>query len=130
MVTNIPERPSILSRPYSERQMIVVTEDEVVDALYQAELEVATQANHGGGPLQLSLEVSNIALRILFGPSVTTLAELAVEAVKAWRRAQDRGIPIRQVGKSEANQLTFPPATPATRSCMLAILRCQTYITP
>ena len=112
MLTQIPERPSILSRPYSERQMIVVTEDEVVNALYQAELEVAAQAEHGSGAVQLGVEVSNIALRILFGPSVTILAELTVEAVKAWKRAQERGIPIRQVGKSEANQLTFPPGHP------------------
>ena len=112
MLTEIPGRPSILSRPYSERQMIVVTEDEVVDALYQAELEVAAQADHGSGAVPLAVEVSNIALRIMFGPSVTTLAELAVEAVKAWRRAQERGIPIRQVGKSEAKTLTFPPGHP------------------
>ena len=112
MLTEHRERQSLLSLPYSERQMIVVTEDEVVDALYQAELEVAAQADHSSGAVQLGIEVSNVALRILFGPSATTLAELAVEAIKAWKRAQERGIPIRQVGKSEANELTFPPGHP------------------
>lgn len=110
MVTEFPESPPILSQPYSERQMIVVTEDEVADALYRAEVEAAAQTDDGSGALSFGAEVSKIAISILF-PSVA-IAELAAEAVKAWKRAHERGIPIRHVGKSEAHTLTFPPGHP------------------
>ena len=110
MVTEFPDRPPILSRPYSERQMIVVTEDEVADALYRAERLASAQTEFSGEALTFGARVSEIAIRILF-PSAT-LARFAVEVVKALKRAHESGIPIRHVGKSEAITLAFPPGHP------------------
>lgn len=96
-------RQTVHSRPYSERQMIVVTDDDVAEALYRAE----TKSLESWG-VNSWLEVVS---RILLPPSFI-LEELAMEAIKAWKRARENKIPIVHIGKSEAAGLKFPPGHP------------------
>ena len=107
-----PKRPTLLSLPYSERQMIVVTDDEVVEALHEAELEASSETDVVHGSSEVALRVSEIAIGILLGGPSTALMKIEEEGIRAWRRARERGIPIRQVGKSEATELDFRPAIP------------------
>lgn len=106
------KRPALQSLPYSDRQMIVVSDDEVVEALHEAELEASSETEVEHGSSEVVLRISEIAIRMLFGGPSTALVEIAEEGIKAWRRAREQGIPIRQVGKSEANDLDFPPGHP------------------
>ena len=91
----------VLSRPYSERQLIVVTDDEVAAALQRAQDEAASVDGKG---------VVEIALGILRPISIAAI--LADEVVKAWKRAHDGGIPVLYVGKTEAAKLVFQPGNP------------------
>ena len=90
--------PTLQSRPYSERQMIVVTDDDVAEALHRAENEPSERR---GGP-----SLSDIVLSLLL-PTPYVVGKLAVEAIRAWKRAQEYDIPIVHVGKSQAAELKF-----------------------
>ena len=96
-------RPSVLSRPYSERQMIVVTDDDVAEALHRAENE-RSQRKEG-------LSRSDIALLVL-SPTSFVAEKLVNEAIKAWKRALEYDIHILHVGESESAELKFPLGHP------------------
>ncbi len=98
-------KSTILSRHYSDRQMIVVTDDDVVAALHEAESKAAADKTVDWP------KVSEVATRIMLG---SIIVELAMESIKAWQRAKESGIPILYIGKSEATELTFPPGHPRT----------------
>ena len=105
MNTESKESASFLERPYSDRQMIVVTDDAVVEAVHKAELE-ALEKEHNVNWLQ----IGEIALKSLF-PGMLA-AEVIKEAIKAWSRARASGIQVLQIGKSQAARLEFPPGHP------------------
>ena len=96
------KRPRVLARPYSERQMIVVTDDKIVDAMEKAEREASRQKR--------SPSVADIAIRLLLPTEF--VIEAAIEGIKALIRAQEKGIRILQIGNSEAVELVFPPGHP------------------
>ena len=96
---------AFLERPYSDRQMIVVTDDAVVEAVRRAELEVLEKKRSGNWP-----QILELTLKIVLAPSPIT--EITREAIKAWQRARESGVQILQIGKSEAAHLTFPPGHP------------------
>ena len=115
-------RQSLSSLPYSERQMIMVTEDEVVDALYQVEFEEQDHDDHHDHDNQyvrLALDIIKNSARAL-SPLSVVLEKLIFEAIDAWKRAREDGIPIRMVGKSEASKLTFPPGHPRNKVMYIA----------
>ena len=105
MNTESGESASFLERPYSDRQMIVVTDDAVVEAVHRAELE-ALEKDHTVNWLQ----IGEIALQSLFPSRLA--AEVIKEAIKAWSRARASGIQVLQIGKSLAAHLEFPPGHP------------------
>ena len=101
-------RPPILSRPYSDRQMIVVVEDTVADMMQEMKLKEDTQKENDHSTFETVLET---ALLVTF-PTPTILVKTARQLVRSWQRARDQGIPVLQIGKSEACQLDFPLGHP------------------
>lgn len=95
---------AFLERPYSDRQMIVVTDDAVVEATRQAEREALEKKREANWS-----QIAEIALKILFD---SMIAEITKEAIKAWQRARESGVQILQISKSEAAHLDFPPGHP------------------
>ena len=91
-------KPTVQSRPYSERQMIVVTDDDLAETLHKAENEPSER--------KAEASFSDIALAMLL-PTSYVVEKLAVEAIKAWKRAQEYDIQIVHVGRSQAAELKF-----------------------
>lgn len=97
----------ILDLPYSDRQLIVVTNDEVVKASRDAEKQAAER----GKGVDWA-KIGELAVRTLLGGPGLLLAEVTKEAIKAWSRARQSGIQILQVGKTESKIINFPPGHP------------------
>lgn len=95
------EKP-LLSRPYSERQLIVITDDKVAAAL-----ERAAEGEDGAASIDW-MAVAETAWRILRPFSLAWFDE----AVKLWKRAREGDVPVLYVGKTEAQQLAFQPGNP------------------
>ena len=95
-------KPTLLQRPYSERQKIVISTDRITAAMREAEAELLASVT--------PLGVADIALRILFPTGY--LVKSAVEEIKTWTSAKDNEVPILYVGESEASEVVFPPGHP------------------
>jgi len=98
----------LLDLPYSDRQLIVVTNDEVVKTARDAE----KQAIESGKGVDWTKIGEFTVKTFLFGPSGLLIAEVTKKAVKAWSRARKNGIQILQVGKTESKTINFPPGHP------------------
>jgi hypothetical protein len=96
-----------LDLPYSDRQLIVVTDDEVVKASRDAERQVAER----GKGVDWA-KIGELAVRTLMGGPGLLLAEITKEAFKAWSKARESGIQILQLGKTESKTINFPPGHP------------------
>ena len=112
MANRSDQRLELRQRSYFERQMIVVTEDAVIRALDQATPEPTEQKSRKD---KILLEVSlgpglGLGLEIPLLDVVMGVADLTAAALKAWRRASESGLHILPVGRSQALELTFPPA--------------------
>lgn len=98
-----------LELPYSSRQLIVVTDDVIVEAAKQEERK-AVQVRQDG------LDWKKITEAIVFDviplPLGRTIAEVTREAIKAWGRARDNGLLVLPVGSTTAKLLSFPPGHP------------------
>jgi len=100
---------NILDLPYSERQLIVVTEDAIAEAAKKEErksIEVSKQGVDWARIAEASL------LDVLPIPFSRVITEVSREAIKAWGRARDRGLNVLPVGKSKIQQIAFPPGHP------------------
>lgn len=97
----------LLDHPYSDRQLIVVTDDEVVKASRDAEKQAAER----GKGVDWA-KIGEFAVRTLLGSPGLLIAEVTKEAIKAWSRARESGIQILQVGKTESKIINFPPGHP------------------
>lgn len=93
----------ILDLHYSERQLIVVQPDEVVDATRKA-----CEKSSDPSWLQSAATISRNALRFTFVGQV----EYAISSVVAWANARQSGVDVLQVARAEAAALTFPPGHP------------------
>lgn len=98
---------SLLERPYSDRQMIVVTDDAVVEAARRAELEALEKERTVNWS-----KIGELAVKALLGGTGFLIAEVTKEAIKAWSRARASGVQVLQIGKSEAAHIAFPPGHP------------------
>lgn len=99
----------LLSRPYAERQRIVVADDAVVAAEQEAE---TTAAETGAGVNwgQVAAKALSIAV-----PVAGVAIEIGVEAVAAAARARNEGLDVLTVSRTEAQPLTLPPGHPRDR---------------
>lgn len=98
---------SVLDLAYSDRQLIVVTDDAVLEATEKAELAALNDQRTVNWA-----RLGEAAAKVVFGSTGLLLAEVTREALKAWGRARASGLQVRQVGKSQAGHIAFPPGHP------------------
>jgi hypothetical protein len=99
------DHKSLISRPYAERQFVVVMPDEIVEAQRQPQEGKADKSFDWSG-LAMS------AVGLYKGGVIGLGISAATEAYAAWQRARANGIDALQIKMSEAQQLCFPPAHP------------------
>ncbi len=107
------ENPSFLELPYSDRQMIVVTDDAVAESARQAEREAGRRKQ----PLNWQ-QVAEVALKSLVAislPLISVSVESAPDLIRSWSRLRSDGVRVLQVGKSETTSVGFPPGHPRER---------------
>lgn len=106
---------NLLQLPYSERQLIVVQPDEVVEATRKAQ----TTANVDEVPTDwkaIALRVGKEAWKLtIFG-----MAEVTIEALSAWAKARESGLNVLQISRSDAARLQFPPGHPREQALYVA----------
>jgi hypothetical protein len=101
----------ILELPYSDRQLVVVSDDVIVKAARQAELENVTKQRAVSWG-KIASTAASTAASIAFGTPAVLVAEVARSALDAWTRARESGMRVLQVGKGETSQIAFPPGHP------------------
>jgi hypothetical protein len=92
----------LLSRPYAERQRIVVADDAAVMAEREAE--------RSGSGIDWA-QAGKVAARIAVGG----IGLVAVEVITAAAKARESGLKVFSVSRSEARALTLPPGHPRDR---------------
>ena len=98
----------LLDFPYAERQKIVVVDDRVYEAQQLAERQAEEQKSMTKQGVDWN-EITKLALKILTGGLYYELAKVVIQGITQLR---NHGIKVRQVGRSEASQLRFPPGHP------------------
>jgi|GEM_PF-1044902 len=108
----------IASLPYLERQLIVVSKKEALDAL-QNEVNshgpVEAVAFLATGIAWTKVAATVASSSVVGGPLVGSLAGVtlvAVEGLRAWFKAQELGAPILPINQEQAAKLLFPPGHP------------------
>lgn len=104
------EITDVLSRPYAERQRIVVADDAAV----MAEREAQIEAERTGKEIDWA-RVGKAAAGIAMGGAIGGIGLLAVEVVAAARKARESGLRVFSVSRTEARALTLPPGHPRDR---------------
>lgn len=106
----------LLTLPYSERQLVIIQPDEVAAAARRA----TGQQKPNEGPTDwkaIASRVGKVALSFsIYGPVI----EITTEALNAWARARESGLNILQIGRSEAQTLSFPPGHPREQTLYVA----------
>ena len=100
---------NILDLPYSNRQLIVVTDDSIAEAA-QKEERKAVQMEKKGVDWQRIVEA--IVIDVIPIPFTRIITEVSREAIRAWGRARQSGLNILPIGKSSIHQMSFPPGHP------------------
>jgi hypothetical protein len=108
---------ALVEQPYSERQLIVVTDDAVVQATRMAEKQVLEQQQSASWSSMEEITVRGLIDYLAASLGEATLESLnvdlaIVEAVQSWFRGRASGLRILQVGRTEAQDLRFPPGHP------------------
>ena len=90
--------------PYSERQLVIVMPDEIVEKQRKADSDCT-------GNL---FNWKNLAKGVVLLPLSWPLAVVttAMVAYEAWEKARANGVNVLQVKRSEAHKLVFPPTHP------------------
>ncbi len=101
--------PSVLELPYSDRQLIVISDDQLVQATKKQE-RLALQEQNQDFDWKKIVEAALIDIIPL--PFGRTMAATASEAIRSWGRAREKGTMVLPVGKSEAEKIIFPPGHP------------------
>jgi len=99
----------ILDLPYSDRQLIVVTEDALVKATQKEQRKAVKEQPHG---IDWKRIAEAAVLDVMPLPFGRLLTEVTREAIRAWGRARDSGVQVLPVGKAVAQEFTFPPGHP------------------
>lgn len=94
-----------LERPYSERQLIQIADDNVVNAMSKE----VTQADQKQGVNWVGIAAAAMGTIVPLGGIITRVAE---EAISAWGRTRTNGINVNLVSKSESDNMKFPPGHP------------------
>ncbi|MNW28047.1 hypothetical protein D3C74_48560 [compost metagenome] len=92
----------LLSRPYAERQLIVVLSDEEIKAQQKFKEE---QEESGLG------KIVNSVSRLLF-PTSLNIAEATIQLYKAILSLREQGVKTLSVSQNDARKIKFPPGHP------------------
>lgn len=104
----------LLDLSYSDRQLIVVTADEIAKASREVEQQ-STEESYGvdsNNKIDWAKKIGEFAIKATFGGTGFLIAEASKEAFKAWKRARENGIQIIQIGKAESQKINFPIGHP------------------
>jgi hypothetical protein len=104
------ESKDFLELPYSSRQLIVITEDALVEASERAERKASQKQ-------ELALDwlgvVKSVVMPVFPGGSLAiSLSEMAIEAYRGWGRAKASGLPVLSVKRTAASGVIFPIGHP------------------
>lgn len=99
----------LLELPYSDRQLILVSDDQLVKATEQ-QARLALQEKSQGFDWKKIAEAALIDIIPL--PFSRTLEATARETIRSWGRAREEGATVLPVGKTDAKQIDFPPGHP------------------
>ena len=100
------ESESFLEMPYDKRQLIVVVDDQVVEAKRAAKSSTGVESN--------KVDWTEIFKKSLLYSSVPAIA-LGIEVVKAVNAVRGEGVEVFPISRSESNMLQFPPGHPRDR---------------
>ena len=98
----------LLEMPYSERQLIVVGDDQLVQATERRIHSAQSKETRGIDWMQ----IAEAALADFNPFPFRTLEAVAKEAIRSWARARADGVNVIPVGKTDAKQIDFPPGHP------------------
>lgn len=103
--------------PYSQRQLVIVQPDQIVNA---ARVALANAQSQSGNIDWMDI-TGRIAKTILgISPIPNVVMDLGIEALKAWTKARESGLDVLQIGHSEALALQFPPGHPREKTMYVA----------
>ena len=103
----VPATP-LLDLPYSERQLILVTDDQLARATESHALSARNEESQ-----RVDWKAIVEAVLADFAPfPFRTLETVAQEAFRSWGRARADGVLALPVGKTDARQIDFPPGHP------------------
>lgn len=108
MANNMAET-SILNMSYSDRQLILVSDDQLVQAT-EKQARLALQRQAQGFDWKKIAEAA--LLDIIPLPFSRTLEATARETIRSWGRAREEGASVLPVGKTAAKEICFPPGHP------------------
>ncbi|MEQ8832090.1 MAG: hypothetical protein RLW87_19950 [Alphaproteobacteria bacterium] len=100
---------ALLDRHYSDRQLIVVTEDKLAEYTDEVQNVENTKKKDGVDWRRLAETAVLDAVPI---PFTRLAAEVTREAIRAWARANESGVRVLPVGRKESVSLRFPPGHP------------------
>lgn len=103
------EAPPILELPYSDRQLILVSDDQLVQAT-EKQARLALHEKQQGFDWKKIAEAALIDIIPL--PFSRTLEATARETIRSWGRAREEGASVLPVGKTAAQHIDFPPGHP------------------
>jgi hypothetical protein len=103
------EEDELVRRPYAERQLVVVSEEEILKAAQEAENDDDCNERDSENFLKAA---GNIFMKGLDYSFRNSLLGIGIEAYQAWIRARNSGIPILPISRSQAASITFPPGHP------------------
>jgi hypothetical protein len=99
----------VLDLPYSDRQLILVSDDQLVQAT-EKQARLAFQKQAQGFDWKKIAEAALLDFIPL--PFSRTLEATARETIRSWGRAREEGASVLPVGKTAAKQISFPPGHP------------------
>jgi len=98
---------NFLELPYSERQLIVITSDELATATNEEKLSALKREKSGVNWGRIA--EAAVGAVVPFG---NLAAEVVREGLRAWARAKEVGLRVYLVSQSNAEKITFPPGHP------------------
>jgi len=113
----------IKSKPYYERQLITIVDNEVKEAEIKANEEIEKDKNAGKKkPSDYAELVSRILISTVQPQLRITglLIQLAIETIKAIKELNKKGIEILTIGASDSDTFRFPPGHPRRKNLYVA----------
>src|SRR4051794_15739476 len=95
---------SITELPYSERQLLLVSDDEVVNIARKAQQEIMKEKQGIDW-----YKIGEADARSLMPPFGNIITDIAKESMKSWIKARESGLKIISVPRSQINLFRFPP---------------------